>query len=302
MQLLFTNYIKKKRDKITTNRNKYYFLQFTTIKMSSSLAGKMSMLVDEYNHSKQSPAYRKLNIKYKALKEMNEELRATNRELVQLLANAFSNMSCKGLTAAPKIKPKNIISKLRERTPEYSAFADAANNHINNEPEVEVVVKVAENIVIEESVVEIQKNTVDETEEDADAVEETEEDVVEETEEVVDDVVEETEEEVVEETEEDADAVEETEEEVGEETEEEVVEETEEEVVEETEEEVVEETEEEVVEETEEEEAGVYEIEVDGVRYYTTGETDGIVYALLEDDDVGDEIGKFVNGKLVLDI
>jgi hypothetical protein len=221
---------------------------------------------------------------------MNEELRATNRELVQLLANAFSNMSCKGLTAAPKIKPKNIISKLRERTPEYSSFADAANNHIDNEPEVEVAVKVAENIVIEESVVEMQKNTVDETEEDVDdAVEETEEEVVEETEE-----------EVVEETEEDA--VEKTEEEVVEETEEEVVEETEEEVAEETEEEVVEETEEEVVEETEEDEAGVYEIEVDGVRYYTTGETDGIVYALLEDDDVGDEIGKFVNGKLVLDI
>jgi hypothetical protein len=263
------------------------------------------MLVDEYNHSKQSPAYRKLNIKYKALKEINEELRATNRELVQLLANAFSNMSCKEPAAAPKMKPKNRISKLRERAAEYSAFADAANNHIDNEPEVEVVVKVAENIVIEESVVEVQKNTIDETEKDDVVVEETEEEVVEETEEEVveeteEEVVEETEEEVVEETEEDV--VEETEEEVVEETEEDVVEETEEEVVEETEEEVVEETEEEVVEETEEEEAGVYEIEVDGVRYYTTGETDGIVYALLEDDDVGDEIGKFVNGKLVLDI
>jgi len=55
-----------------------------------------------------------------------------------------------------------------------------------------------------------------------------------------------------------------------------------------------------VEEQEEEEEAGVYEIEVNGVRYYTTSEQDGIVYAVLEDDDVGDEIGKFVKGKLVL--
>ena len=52
--------------------------------------------------------------------------------------------------------------------------------------------------------------------------------------------------------------------------------------------------------EEEEEEAGVYEVERNGTRYYTTNEQNGIVYALIEDDDVGDEIGKFVNGKLVL--
>ena len=100
-----------------------------------------------------------------------------------------------------------------------------------------------------------------------------------------------------------------------EETEEEVVaeetEETEEEVVaeetEETEEEVVaeetEETEEEVAEETEEEaaeeEEGVYEISINGKRYYTTNETNGTIYELLEDDDVGEEIGKFVNKQVV---
>jgi hypothetical protein len=61
-----------------------------------------------------------------------------------------------------------------------------------------------------------------------------------------------------------------------------------------------EEEEEEPTEVEEEEEAGVYEIEVNGVRYYTTNEQDGIVYALVEDDDVGDEVGSFVKGKLVL--
>ena len=69
--------------------------------------------------------------------------------------------------------------------------------------------------------------------------------------------------------------------------------------VEETEE-TVEEVEEVEIEETEEEEAGVYEIEINGTRYFTTNEHDGIVYEAVGEDDVGDEIGKFVKGKLVL--
>ena len=80
-------------------------------------------------------------------------------------------------------------------------------------------------------------------------------------------------------------------------------EETEEvEVVEEEEEteeiEVVEEEVEEVeeVEVVEEEEEGVYEIVIKGTRYYTTNETNGTIYAITEDDDIGDEVGKFVNG------
>ena len=114
--------------------------------------------------------------------------------------------------------------------------------------------------------------------------------------EVVEDEVEETEEvEIVVEEEEEVEEIEEIEEI-------EIVIEEEEEEVEETEEiEIVEEEEEEEVEETEEEEeAGVYEIELNGNRYYTTNEQNGIVYGLVGDDDVGDEIGKFVNGKLVL--
>ncbi len=75
----------------------------------------------------------------------------------------------------------------------------------------------------------------------------------------------------------------------------EVVEEETEEVEEvEVVEEETEETEE--VEVVEEEEEGVYEIVIKGTRYYTTNETNGTIYAITEDDDIGDEVGKFVNG------
>ena len=75
---------------------------------------------------------------------------------------------------------------------------------------------------------------------------------------------------------------------------EEVVEEEEEEVVEEEEEEVVEEEEEEVVEE----DAGeVYEITISGKSYYVTDEKNGKIYAIDKDEEVGDEIGEFKNGK-----
>ena len=89
---------------------------------------------------------------------------------------------------------------------------------------------------------------------------------------------------------------------VEEEGEEEVVEEevVEEEVVEEEgeEEEVVEEEEEGEEEEgEEEEEEAVYEVEIKGKKYYTTDEKNGEVYSITEDEDIGDCVGKFVNGK-----
>jgi hypothetical protein len=52
-------------------------------------------------------------------------------------------------------------------------------------------------------------------------------------------------------------------------------------------------------ENTEEEEEGVYEVEINGKRYYTTNDTNGTIYAILDDDDIGDEIGTFVNGNAV---
>ena len=70
-----------------------------------------------------------------------------------------------------------------------------------------------------------------------------------------------------------------------------------EEVVEEEEfveeEEVVEEEEEET---EEQEEEGVYETVINGKKYYITNETNGEIYAILDDDDIGDIVGKYVNG------
>ena len=62
------------------------------------------------------------------------------------------------------------------------------------------------------------------------------------------------------------------------------------------EEEVVEEEVEEEEDEEEEEEA-VYEVEIKGKLYYTTDEKNGDVYEIADDEDIGDCIGKFVNGK-----
>ena len=65
----------------------------------------------------------------------------------------------------------------------------------------------------------------------------------------------------------------------------------------------VEESEEEVeVEESEdeEEEEEVYEISLNGKSYYTADANQGDIYAITEDEEVGDVVGKFVNGKPVM--
>jgi hypothetical protein len=286
----------------------------------SSLAGKLSMLVDSYEHSKNTPAYRELKIKYKSLK-------ATNKELMNLLTRLFSEMNTAATTESKnrrdtlKIKKKDV--KLQTSCDDEDSEDDCVETidlttHVNedesdeedecdedesedednesedeedediknqfiaeqeaenaaNVQDVDLIVKDMQNIKIKEETIET---------EDVEEVEVVEEEEVE--------VVEEEEVEVVEEEIEEVEVIEE-EEEIEEVEVVEVVEEETEEV------EVVEE--EEVEEEEEEEEAGVYEIEVNGTRYYTTSEQNGIVYALIDEDDVGDEIGKFVNGKFIL--
>ena len=57
------------------------------------------------------------------------------------------------------------------------------------------------------------------------------------------------------------------------------------------------ESEEEVEEEEEEEEA--YEVTIKKKLYYTTNEIDGIIYSIDNDDEIGDEVGHFKNGKPV---
>ena len=58
--------------------------------------------------------------------------------------------------------------------------------------------------------------------------------------------------------------------------------------------------EEEAEEEEEEEEEEVFEIDIEGKTYFTTGKTNGIVYEyLVDEDDIGDKVGEFKNGVLI---
>jgi hypothetical protein len=45
-----------------------------------------------------------------------------------------------------------------------------------------------------------------------------------------------------------------------------------------------------------EDETEVYEVTIRGKKYFTTDQKNGKIYAMDKDGDVGDEIGKFVNG------
>ena len=160
---------------------------------------------------------------------------------------------------------------------------------------VEVEEEVEEVEVEEVEVKEVEVEEVEEVEEEVEAVEEVEEEVVEEVDvEEVETIEEETEEEAVEETEEEV--VEETEEEQTEEVETEE-EETEEEEIEK---EGVEEIEEEGVEETimvdVEEEECVEAIALGGVNYYSSNILNGEIYKYIDDENVGDMIGRFKNG------
>ena len=148
----------------------------------------------------------------------------------------------------------------------------------------------------------------EESEEEAEETEEEEADEEEAEEEEAEESREEAEEEEAEESgEEEAEEsgeeeAEESEEEEAEESEEEEAEESEEEKAEEKpeeseeEEEEPEEQEEEVEEEEAEEEEEVYEIVIKNVTYYTTNEKNGDIYSCVN-DDVGEIVGKFKNGK-----
>ena len=128
--------------------------------------------------------------------------------------------------------------------------------------------------------------------------EEEEEVEVEESEEEEEVEVEESEEEEVEVEESEEEEVE-VEVEESEEEEEVEVEESEEEEEEEEEVEESEEEEEVEVEESEEEEEEAYEVTIKKKLYYTTNEIDGIIYSIDKDDEIGDEVGHFKNGKPV---
>ena len=81
----------------------------------------------------------------------------------------------------------------------------------------------------------------------------------------------------------------------------EVIEIVEEEQIEEETEEQIEEATDEVEEQTEEEEEGVYETVINETRYYITNDINGEIYAILDDDDIGDIVGKYVEGKPIFE-
>ena len=45
------------------------------------------------------------------------------------------------------------------------------------------------------------------------------------------------------------------------------------------------------------EEEELFEIQIDGKTYATDNEMNGVIYALIEDGDVGDKVGYFKDGK-----
>ena len=124
---------------------------------------------------------------------------------------------------------------------------------------------------------------------DEDDAEEAEEDDTEEAEEEEVDE-EDVDEDEVDEADEENDAEEADEDDAGEAEEEEVDENDAEEEVEEAEEE----------DDDEEYDEELIEIEVDGVTYYTSETKDGKIYELLENDEIGDDVGQYVNGEPII--
>ena len=55
-------------------------------------------------------------------------------------------------------------------------------------------------------------------------------------------------------------------------------------------------------EEEVEEEEGVYEVKIKNKTYYVTNETNGTIYAVEADGEVGEEVGKYVDGKAILTV
>jgi hypothetical protein len=283
----------------------------------------MDLYKSNYLFMKHSPMYARLEQKYKnakhTIREQKKMIELLNRQNLEIMEKYASRLTCSTVPMFEQsVSLSDTFSNIKPELVSTSTTTDTAIQTPSILYKEEVVYKTIEipvisidtNSVI--TVVEVNHSELviiepeEETEEEEEVVVEEEEEETEEEEVVVEEEETEEEEVVVEEEEE------ETEEEEGEVVVEEEEEETEEVVVEEeeTEEEegevVVEEEEEETEEEEvveeeeeteEEEEEGVYEVEIDGKRYYTTNDVNGTIYALLSDDDIGDEIGKFVDGK-----
>ena len=188
-------------------------------------------------------------------------------------------------------KEPNIIYELVEENTEHVVYEKDTTLEEGElvEEEDDSIILMLANQMEEEMLKELQGEQEEEVEEEEEEEEVDEEEEVEEVEVEV---------EVDEEEEEEEEEVKEEEEEVKEEEEVEEVE-VEVEVEEEEEQEEEEEEEEGEEEQVEEEEEEVYEIKIKSKTYYVTNEKNGTIYSVTSDGDIGDEVGKYVDGKPV---
>ena len=280
-------------------------------------------LNSNYNAISQLPIVKKTLKCVKRLIKENKEIKKENEMLKKMIDTLFDrqmerNPKCCGRrhkstqSPLPEVhikkekniidisnEPENITYELRDtcNTDKPFTYGDETNNMVED-----IKIMDIKELEIEEPEEEVEVEVESSEEEIEVEVESSEEEVeveVEESEEEVEVEVEESEEEVeveVEESEEEVEVeVEESEEEVEVEVEEE--EEVEVEVEEEEEVEVEVEEEEEGDDAEEENEDEVYEVTIKNKSYYTTNETDGPIYAILDDEDIGDQIGEFKEGK-----
>ena len=210
-----------------------------------------------------------------------------NKSLPEVYIKTENEAVVVDLSQSTSLTGENIVYELSDETTKNVDDVPLTGELVSEVTCVnEIDIKVEESADEEEEEVEVEESAEEEDEEV-----EVEESAEEEDEEVeVEESAEEEEEEV--EVEESA---EEEEEEV--EVEESAEEEVEVEESAEEEEEEVEVEEEEEVEVEEEEEEEVYEITIKKKAYYTSNETDGPIYAITDDEDIGDQIGEFKNGK-----
>ena len=262
---------------------------------------------ETYNAVMSLPCVQRLIKKNKKLRKENKSL----RNLIQLLPE-FRNQSNCSYNSNLCYTDDTVPIKIEKTSNDTIKSVNIPVENIDSD--IEIVVpntNLKENIVYdiiedgsettpEESAEEEEEvEYIEVTEESAEEEEEAEEEEVEESAEEEEEAEEEEVEESAEEEEVEESAEEEEVEESAEEEEEEAEEEEVEEEEEEEEESEYEEEEEESAEEEEEEELEVFEITINGTEYYTTNETNGVIYAVDADSDVGDEIGKFVNKKPV---
>jgi hypothetical protein len=237
-------------------------------KIVNNISKKMNEYDDTFNSLIELPVFKNYTEK---LKLENVKLKSELLEYQQVIKN--KNREFDALN--------NIIIKLKDEIVQLKAIK------IDNMTEEHISLKIEEIVSdssVEEKLLYTKIVDIDNTAEEEEVEEEVEKEVEEEAEEEV-------EEDAEKEVEEEAEEVEE--EEVEEEAEEVEEEEEEEEEAEEVEEEEEEAEEAEEVEEEEE----VYEIEINGVLYFTNDKENGEIYKIDADGDPGDIVGNFKNGK-----